>query len=426
MKALLVIALGAWTAAADGPRVVVVSESPEEPTPGPVETASDQYRLRLGGLFEGALGRDPYGNAVGLPRMRVRAEALVSLQLEVGMVAELDLSPWSSANLKEDGPGPVRDLYGRMSLGNKKLLDLGEARLGYLTVPILLEQSVPMAEMLFLTGSLGREAWLPGRELAATYAIGAHRYGWPIQGTFGLVSGVKSPLGAAWFTPAQEPHAGSGESAPAAVPLTAGNTYSSVSNPGLSGRVEGQPLLKWLNRPFVTVGAGALARPLATGADARLALAVDAELRWTAITGRVAAMAVDTQRAPILDGKSFMAEAALEVLPDFLDVRARYDVAFGGTQLEAHRLSVGSGMFYIDGAAPSPLTAENLLPMATSFGRSFSILWLRTYDLGRYSRGRGYTLPSRNNSGEGALWFLGESRYLLTGDVDQLVVRVAF
>src|SRR5687767_13211388 len=95
----------ASAADAPGSRVVIVEESPDDPEPGPVQTASEQYRLRFGGLFEATMGRDRTGNFVGLPRARLRAEGLVSTVLEVGFVVELDVSPWSSVELKEDGPG---------------------------------------------------------------------------------------------------------------------------------------------------------------------------------------------------------------------------------------------------------------------------------------------------------------------------------
>ena len=77
-----------------------------------------------------------------------------------------------------------------MALGNKKILDLGEARLGYFTAPILAEHWQPQQEALFLTGTLAREAWLPGRELAASYDINGYRWAIPVRGVFALTSGV--------------------------------------------------------------------------------------------------------------------------------------------------------------------------------------------------------------------------------------------
>ena len=418
--AMALAVLGAGT----GPRGVVVDEAPDEAEPGTVETQSDAYRLRLGGLVEGALGRDQWGNAVGLPRVRLKAEGLVSMQLEVGLVAEVDVSPWSSVNLKEDGPGPARDLYARMALGNKKLLDLGEARLGHFAVPLAQEQQIPQQDMLFATGTLGREAWLPGRELSAAYEIGGYRYGVPLRGTFSLASGVTSPMGADWFTQRQEPHAGADENAAAGVPLTSGTTYRAVANPGLAARVEGRPLYRWTRKPGLKVGAGALIRPLARGADARGAAVLDAELEWSLVVARVGVMAVDTQRGPLMDSAAFYVESALQVLPDFADVRARYEAAWGPSGMEAQRVSVGTALFYIDGAPPTILSHALPLPVGPSFGRAFTVLWLRTYDLGRYSRARGAEVPGGGL--DAAPWLLGEARYWASGDVDQLVLRVAF
>ncbi len=408
------------------PRVVVVEETPESPEPGRVETASELYRMRLGGLFEGALGRDQYGNAVGLPRLRLRAEALVSMTLEVGMVAELDVSPWSSPNLKEDGPGIFRDLYGRMALGNKKILDLGEARLGYFTAPILAEQWQPQQEALFLTGTLAREAWLPGRELAASYDINGYRWAIPVRGVFALTSGVR--LGNAPIPSAvTEPHPGATTNAAQGVPLTAGTTFAAANNPGLSGRVEVEPLRRWSTTPFFLVGAGMLVRPLSTGPDARGALAVDAQLRWKLFQMRAAAVLADTQRAPFADSRAFSVESALQFIPDFADVRVRYDVAYGPAAMDAQRLHLGMALFYLDGAAPGPLTASPL-PLGPAYGRAFTILWVRTYDLMRYAPGYGNRAPIYNPADRvpTVQWGLDQARWVTGGDTDQLVIRVAF
>lgn len=415
---LALIACTAWARAAE--RVVIVSEQPETPEPGHVETASELYRLRLGGLLEGALGRDQYGNSVGLPRMRLRAEALVSTVLEVGVVAEAELSPWASQRLKEDGPGMVRDLYGRMALGNRKVLDLGEARLGYFAVPVAGEQWAPQQDALFLTGTLGREAWLPGRELAASYDIDGYRWGIPVRGLFALGSGVSWATGLASGT---EPHAGAEGGGVQAVPLTAGNTGAAVNNPALTGRVEVEPLARWTRSPSIVVGAGLIGRPLATGDAARGALAVDARLRTRLFQARALAVVADTERAPFFDSRSLAVEGALQFIPDFADVRARYDIAYGPRSVEAHRVHVGAALFYLDGAAAGPLTSSPL-PLVPSFGRAFTILWIRSYDLMHLADGYAAPLPTddagRVDRG------IREARWLLGGDTDQVAVRVAF
>jgi len=87
----------------------------------------------------------------------------------------------------------VRDVYARMAMGNKKLIDLGEARLGYFAVPTVAEQGRPLSENLFMTGTLGREAWLAGRELAASYEIGGRLWGVPARVSATLGSGVECP-----------------------------------------------------------------------------------------------------------------------------------------------------------------------------------------------------------------------------------------
>ncbi|MBI5498566.1 MAG: hypothetical protein HY904_26430 [Deltaproteobacteria bacterium] len=414
--ALWLVGAVAW--AAD--RVVIVSEQPDQPEPGRVETASELYRLRLGGMLEGALGRDQFGNSVGLPRLRLRAEALVSAVLEVGIVAEAELSPWASPRLKEDGPGLVRDLYGRMALGNKKILDLGEARLGYFTVPVVAEQWMPQQEALFLTGSLGREAWLPGRELAASYEIDAYRWNVPVRGLFGLGSGVNWATGLPTTT---EPHAGAAGGGAQGVPLTAGNTGAPVNNPALTGRVELEPLVRWTRSPSLRVGVGLLGRPLAMGDDARGALTADAQMRTRLFLARAVAVLADTERAPFFDSRALSVEGALQFIPDFADVRARYDIAYGPRGVEAHRLHVGMALFYLDGAPAGPLTGSPL-PITPAFGRAFTILWVRSYDLMHYATGYGHERPAD----DGARFEYGvrQARWLLGGDTDQVAVRIAF
>jgi hypothetical protein len=347
------------------------------------------------------------------------------MTLEVGLVAEVDLSPWSNANLKEDGPGLMRDLYGRMALGNKKILDLGEARLGYFNAPVLAEQWMPQQEALFLTGTLGREAWLPGRELAAAYEASAYRFGVPLRGVFALISGVQSPANL-WGPAVTEPHTNASESAAQGVPLTAGTTYAPVSNPGLTGRLEIEPLARWSKTPFFLVGGGLLVRPLAEGPSARAAVAVDAQLRWRLFQMRAAAMVVDTQRPPFFDSKSFSVEGALQFIPDFADVRLRYDVAYGPQRVEAQRLHVGMALFYLDGASPGPLSSAPV-NVGPAFGRAFTILWVRSYDLMRYAQGYGNwpAPPSEDQAGR-LDWVGAQARWLTSGDTDQLVIRIAF
>jgi hypothetical protein len=391
---------------------MVVSETPDDPEPGRVETVSDGFRLRLGGLLEGTLGRDPSGNMVGIPRARLRAEALVSTTLEAGFVTEVDVSPWSSPTLKEDGPGMVRDVYVRLALGNRKLLDLGEVRLGYFTLPQLAEQWEAQSEKLWLTGTLGREAWLPGRELAVAYEGGGYRFGVPLRGMAGLATGVDAKMSAA-----QTPGGAAG------VPLTAGATGPQVVNPSLSGRLEVEPFWRWTRTPRVAVGGGALARPLEAGNGARVAFAGDLQVTWPLFTARVSGVMADTTRLSAMDARSLSVEGAVHVIPDFADLRGRYEVAYGPLGLEGHRVNVGLALFYLDAPAAAPLSALGPLLFGPAYGRALTLLWIRSYDLMRLD-GTAFRPGEPVGANPTPEQWVGHGRWLLAGDTDQLVVRV--
>lgn len=414
-----------WCVGVQGaPRIVVVEESPEDPEPGKVETSSETYRLRLSGLMDSTLGRDASGNMVGIPRARLRAEGLVSTTLEVGFVAEVDLSPWASPDLKEDGPGLVRDLYARMSMGNKKLLDLGEARLGLFTLPVLGEQMLPLADTLFLTGSAGREAWLPGRELAAAYEAGAYRYNIPVKGMVGLGSGVVQGFS---FANAGTALDGVQRSAAERVPLTAGAGGVAVVNPSLSLRLEAEPFLRMTRALKLTLGGGLLVRPLSTGPDARGAAALDLAVVWNLLSARVSGMLVDSQRPPFLDSRALMVEAAFQFIPDFADVRVRYDTAFGPDGWEAHRIHLGAAFFYLDGVPAQALTSSPVAFGRPLVGRAFTLMWQRSYDLMRFAPGRAAPPPGALADQPTRLGYgFDTARWLSAGDTDQLVVRIAF
>jgi hypothetical protein len=403
--------------------VVIVSEEPEEPAPGGVQVRSDHYRLRLGALVEGTLGRDAHGNAVGLPRAVVVAEGLLSTVLEVGFHAEVDLSPWSSRRLKEDGPGFLRDTYVRMALGNKRLLDLGEARVGLLSPLVMAEQRRGAAAAWWLTGTLGREAWLPGRELAAAYELSAYRHGFPVRGLLALGSGVGQGVLPALSVQEE------GQTGPAGVPLTAGDPGTVRQDASLSVRVEGEPFWRWAGLGRLKMGVGGLAKPLAQGDDARAAVAVDVELVTPTLKVRASGLVADRRVAPLLESKALAVEGALEILPDFADVRGRYDVAMGATGIEGQRVSVGAAFFYLDGPAWLPLTESPEPGRAGQRAPVFTLAWLRTYDLQRLSGVTGVTggggAWGAGAWGAGAGTPLGGVVWLLGGDADQLVLRVA-
>ncbi|MEW5851379.1 MAG: hypothetical protein AB2A00_21500 [Myxococcota bacterium] len=424
-RTLFAFALVLWAGGAvAAPRVVIVDEETEPSDPGTVTIASDAYRLRLSGLFEATLGRDRTGNFLGLPRARLRAEGLLSTTLEVGFVAEVDFSPWSTVALKEDGPGFVRDLYLRMALGNKKVLDLGEARMGLFTPPVMAEQWRMQSEEMWLTGSLGREAWMPGRELAAAYEASGDAYRLPVRGTLTLGSGITPrPMPSLLTTP--PPEQTNAGTAATNVPLTAGENSALVLNPSVSGRVEAEPLRRWTGRSRLVVGGGTLLRPLSTGADARVAATADVELAFPWVTVRGSLLGADTQRPPFFDSRSVMVEGALQVIPDFADVRARYQMAMGPTSVEAQHLSLGMALFYLDGAPPAPLADPTTSRRTVQLGRAFTLLWIRTYDLQRVPA---EFTALRNVSSTGPLdpRPLGAVNWLVSGDTDQLVARISF
>jgi len=84
-------------------------------------------------------------------------------------------------------------------------------------------------------------------------------------------------------------------------------------------------------------------------------------------------------------------------------VRARYEIAWGPRDVEAMRLNLGAALFYLDGAPPGPLTASPL-PLGPTYGRAFTILWVRTYDVMHFAPGYGNRLADRTPRGRRETW----------------------
>jgi len=153
---------------------------------------------------------------------------------------------------------------------------------------------------------------------------------------------------------------------------------------------------------------------------------VDAEMRWSMVTIRTAGLLAETQRDGLFDSRSFMVEGAVQVIPDFADVRVRYDSAYGPAGWDAHRVNVGMAFFYIDGVAPAALTSAPEPMGGIRFGRAFTLLWLRSYDLMRFSPTRRSNPPARGDLQGNAIFWGDVGRWLVSGDTDQLVVRITF
>jgi len=185
---------------AAGPEIEVVADGPLQVPRGEPLISNDAYEVTLGALLEAGI-RTGADAAFTVPLARLRAEAVVEKQIPAGMRLEIEASPFAEAASNLNGPGALRDAYVFIGVGNKKVLDLGEIRVGQLRVPSSGHSLRPPERWRFSHRPLVEARLLPGRDLGFVYHIDYGSHGVPVRLWIGNFTGAGPNDPGAEFSP---------------------------------------------------------------------------------------------------------------------------------------------------------------------------------------------------------------------------------
>lgn len=314
-----VIALLAWCVlpgAGGGGGIEVVADGPVERQPGTVLISDRGFEVRLGALLDLELAsRNPL--LFGLPHARLRTEAYVDTQVPVGMVLELEASPFVDPSSNLDGPGLLRDAVLVLGIGNRRLLDLGQIQIGQQRVPSTSYSLLPPERWRFTRRPFAEEDRLPGRDLGLVYHMDYASHGVPLAVWLGSFSGagpnrVEAPV----------------------APVLSGRLV--VGRPWQPGRgVAGQ------------VGVGLVARRGHARYPYLVALDFGAQVKR--FDGEISAIVGQDLGTGGVES-AFRAEGGFELLADFMELRLRYEVDSLAAGPLRRRLSTAAILTYLDDA----------------------------------------------------------------------------
>jgi len=319
--------LAAIAAAAE---IEVVADGPITPAHGAPIIANDAVQVALGALLEAQIDTASDGG-FGLPRARLRTDALVDTAVPVGMRLELEASPWADHDSNLDGPGVLRDAYLRIGVGNKKVINLGEVTVGQQLVPSSAAGLRPPERWRLAHRPLLEQRLLPGLDVGLLYHVDYGGYGWPLRLWIGSFGGAG-------------PNRVDGELRPLFIARAEGD-LPTHSTSALRGRL-GASFISQPSRPEL---------PNLVTLDATLALP---RLEFEA-----ACALADGGQGWSRPRAALRAEAGVELLTDFLELRLRHEALNLTTGQLQQRLTVGAVVTYLDDAFQ--LLVDYVLPWST-------------------------------------------------------------
>lgn len=299
------------------PNIVIVEDGPIIPPHGTPLISNDAYRVTLGALLDVEIG-SIHDETYSIPRARLRSDAVLEAQIPVGMRLEVDVSPFANSRSNLNGPGLLRDAYLRVGVGNKRVINLGEVRIGQQRVPTTAHSLRPEERRRFSQRPLAEEQLLPGRDLGFLYHIDYGAHGWPFRvwlGSFG----------------------GGGP-----------NLLQSNVSPVFATRVEGDIFGDPAGHLFVRSGAALVIN--GARLDQPVAAAIDVTARARRYNFEVAWLLADRLQGPLFAQGALRVEGGLEVLSDFFELRLRHEYSTLTTDGPEGRLTAGGIFTYLDNA----------------------------------------------------------------------------